>query len=52
VRSLFEGTLSRGITNVAWDGRNEAGVQTGAGLYFVRLATPLGTRVTRLLRAR
>ena len=52
VRTLFDGALSRGVTSVAWDGRNETGGRVGAGLYFVRFTTPLGARTARLVRAR
>jgi len=33
-----------------WDGRGADGGDSGAGLYFVRLVTPWGTRTQRLVR--
>lgn len=33
-----------------WDGRTSAGARVGAGLYFVRLQTPWGTRTGRFVR--
>ena len=52
VRLLYSGTLVRGLTSVAWDGRGVAGQQLGAGVYFVRLKTPLGVSTTRIVRFR
>ena len=52
VRILYSGTLTRGVTPVAWDGRGDAGQQLGAGIYFVRLTTPLGVSMTRIVRFR
>lgn len=49
VRLLFSGTLARGVTPVAWDGRGSDGRPLRAGLYFVRLATALGSSTTRLV---
>lgn len=48
--TLFEGSLARGTTPISWDGRSRNGQPLRAGLYFVRLATPLGTTTTRLAR--
>ncbi len=50
VRVLYAGRLSRGTTSVPWDGRAEGGRALGAGIYFVRLDTPLGSSTTRLIR--
>ena len=52
LRTLHEGDLARGVTRVAWDGRDAAGRDVGAGLYLLRLETPLGSTVTRVLRVR
>lgn len=52
VRVLYSGTLTRGVTPVAWDGLSDAGRPLGAGIYFVRLATPLGVSMTRMVRFR
>lgn len=52
VRVLYSGTLARGVTSVAWDGRGDAGQPLGAGIYFVRLTTPLGASITRIVRFR
>ncbi len=52
VRVLFSGTLVRGTTSVTWDGRGDAGQQLGAGIYFVRLTTPIGSSTTRVVRFR
>lgn len=52
VRLLHDGTLARGITRLAWDGRGDGGRALDPGLYFLRLKTELGTSVTRLQRLR
>lgn len=52
VRMLYSGRLSRGTTSVPWDGRAEGGRALGAGIYFVRLDSPLGSSTTRLIRFR
>ncbi len=52
VRVLFSGPLARGVTPVAWDGRDGAGRQLRAGIYFLRLTTPLGASTTRIVRFR
>ena len=52
VRVLYSGPLVRGVTSVAWDGRGEAGQQLRAGIYFLRLTTPLGSSTTRIVRFR
>lgn len=52
LRLLHSNTLVRGVTSLTWDGRGEAGQQLGAGIYFIRLTTPLGSRTTRIVRFR
>ncbi len=52
VRILHSGSLARGVTTVAWDGRDGNGATLGAGIYFVRLVTPLGSATTRVVRFR
>lgn len=37
VRTLFSGTIESGVRDATWDGRDESGAVTDAGLYFVRL---------------
>ena len=48
----FEGEFPAGAQAWRWDGRGPDGADPGAGLYFVRLATPWGTRTERLVRLR
>ena len=52
VRVLHTGSLARGATTLAWDGRDSDGATLGAGIYFVRLVTPLGSASTRVVRFR
>jgi len=47
-----EADLGAGAHEWRWDGRDGAGADAGAGLYFVRLVTPWGTRTQRLVRLR
>lgn len=52
VRELFRGTLPRGLTSLSWDGRDQSGRTLRSGIYFLRLETPAGESVTRVIRAR
>ena len=48
----FEGEFPAGPQAWRWDGRGSDGSASGAGLCFVRLVTPWGTRTERLVRLR
>lgn len=50
VRMLYSGSLSRGLTTLRWDGRGDGGASLRAGIYFLRLETPIGSSTTRVLR--
>lgn len=50
VRTIFEGSLARGLTRLDWDGRGSDGRTLAAGSYFLRLSTPLGVATSRVLR--
>jgi choice-of-anchor B domain-containing protein len=52
VRSLHHGSASPGMLSLYWDGRDDHGRATAAGLYFVRAATPAGAARTRIARIR
>jgi hypothetical protein len=45
-----EGSFGAGRHIWQWDGRLASGARVPAGLYFVRLSTPYGDRLTRLVR--
>ena len=47
VRALSTGALPAGETVLRWDLRNRAGRDVAAGVYLVRLETPLGARATK-----
>jgi hypothetical protein len=49
IRTLNAGALPGGETVVSWDKRDAAGREVGAGMYFVKLETPLGSRSARAL---
>jgi len=44
VESLHTGLLPGGATTLAWDRKDDTGRDVGAGIYLVRLTTPLGSR--------
>ena len=50
IRLLQNGLLSRGTSTLTWDGRGDNGQELRAGLYFLRLSTPLGNSITRVVR--
>jgi len=52
VRRVYAGELQRGVTSLAWDGRDDAGTPLDAGIYFLRMATPIGNSITRIVRFR
>jgi len=52
VRTLFEGTLPRGRNVIAWDGRGDGGGSLAAGLYVLRVESPLGVATARVIRSR
>ena len=52
VRTLYRGLLARGITSIAWDGHADSGRRLDAGVYFLRVSTPLGNSTVRIVRAR
>lgn len=49
VRTLMEGVQDAGLQSASWDGRDERGVQLGAGVYMIRCEAP-GVRETRAVR--
>jgi len=52
VRTLLDGSLGAGDHEVIWDGRDARGAVAGAGVYFLRLASPDGQEHGRILRLR
>ena len=52
IRTLYDGSLPRGLTTFRWDGRDDAGRQLRQGMYFLHLKTPTETSITRVVRAR
>jgi len=47
VRSLHGGSLPEGRSTIAWDRKDDAGRDLGAGIYIVKLDTPLGSRTAK-----
>ncbi len=52
VRVLWSGRLEPGTRTLAWDGRDEAGHDANAGVYFVRAAGTWGEQRVKVVRAR
>jgi lamin tail-like protein/immune inhibitor InhA-like protein len=50
VRRVWEGPLAGNDLDLTWDGRDEAGQRTAAGLYFLRAKVGHQTRVVRALK--
>jgi hypothetical protein len=51
VRTLWNGPLATGVSTLAWDGRDPSGgLQTGT--FFLRVRSPLGSAVQRVVRIR
>ncbi len=48
VRTLFEGSGTGAWEETAWDGRDAKGVGVAAGVYYVLVSSPEGSRVTRM----
>ncbi len=49
VRTLWDGALSAGTHPLSWDGRDGAGREVASGVYFVRLASPAGSRAQQMV---
>ena len=52
VQTLYDGSLNAGIHDWDWDGRDEAGRQAPAGIYWIRATTPLDARASQLVLLR
>jgi hypothetical protein len=49
IATLTDGTLTAGTYVRAWDGRTDAGVDVGSGIYFARLTTREGNHNEKLI---
>lgn len=52
VRALLDGSLSSGTHDLLWDGRDEFGAATSAGIYYARLVTRDQVSTGRIVRVR
>lgn len=52
IRRLVDDPMEAGCHRLCWDGRNEAGLNTSAGVYFLWLETAHQSASRRLLRIR
>jgi len=49
VRMLLDQAMTRGAHSFWWDGRNDNGMQVGAGIYLLRLQQGGTTSVVRIV---
>lgn len=47
--NLLDGELPGGVTEMTWDGRDDAGARMASGIYFIRLTYERGARVSRVV---
>lgn len=52
IKTLVSEELSPGVYKLQWDGRNQAGVAVGSGIYFYRLVSGPFTETKRMLLIR
>ncbi|HEX7878055.1 MAG TPA: LamG-like jellyroll fold domain-containing protein, partial [Candidatus Eisenbacteria bacterium] len=52
IRRVFAGSVAAGPSTFLWDGRDEAGRETGGGIYFVRLVSGGVRQQAKLVRVR
>ncbi len=52
VRTLADGRMPAGATDLAWDGRDAAGGRVGSGVYFASMTTAGGRHTARVLLLR
>ena len=50
MRAVAEGPLPGGESRANWDARGADGREVAPGVYLARLATPFGSRATRVVR--
>jgi hypothetical protein len=50
VRTLFNGTLSQGTTELNWDGKTDNGKDISSGIFFCKLSTGTSTVTKKLMR--
>jgi hypothetical protein len=49
VRTLVDASMSPGTHSVTWDGRNDAGIQLSAGVYFYRMTAGTTTLTKKMM---
>ncbi len=52
VRTLVDGTRTAGLHTVPWDGRNDAGLAVGSGVYFYRFETAGVSETRKMILSR
>lgn len=48
VRKLVNGTMTKGVYELEWDGKNDTGAQVPAGVYFLHLKTSLRSKTRKM----
>ena len=49
IRTLLDGPQVAGVHRVAWDGKDETGIQVASGIYLYRLETEEGSLVRKMM---
>lgn len=49
VKTLYEGYATEGTYILSWDGTDKNGHSVSSGIYLVRLTSPVGTKIQRLV---
>ncbi len=49
IRTLLEGAVESGAHVIPWNGRDAGGSRLAPGIYFLRLSTPVATRVRKVV---
>jgi flagellar hook assembly protein FlgD len=52
VRTAWEGGLDGRVRTITWDGKDQSGRQTPAGIYLVRVESTAGEVLGRLVKTR
>jgi len=50
--TILDRELPAGVTELVWDGRDQAGSRMASGMYFIRLTCTKGARVSKIVMLR
>lgn len=49
IQDLYQGTMTKGVHKLYWNGKDRVGKATGQGIYFLRLTTSYGSEVHKVV---